>query len=85
MRKQIFFLLVCSVLLAAMSLPSSGYAQAKRTAGAVIRLQDFKIVGRIQKPQAFYVLHRAPLNYESLEVKESFVKKVIQAVKKNPF
>lgn len=84
MRKTTFLFLVLALCLSSI-LPSSSYAQARRTTGAVIRLQDFKIVGRIQKPQAFYVLHRAPLNYESLEVKESFVKKVIQAVRKNPF
>lgn len=60
-------------------------AHAQRKRGTVIRLSDFKIVGRIQKPQAFYVLHRAPLNYKSLNFKESFVKKVINAVKKSPF
>ncbi len=58
---------------------------AKKTRGAVIRLNDFKIVGRIQKPQAFYVLSRSPLNYKSLKFKEDFVKKVIESVKKAPF
>lgn len=60
------------------------HAQSQKR-GTVIRLKDFTIVGRIQKPQAFYVLSRAPLNYKSFQFKESFVKKVIQAVKQPPF
>lgn len=71
------------LLAGVLAFPPEASAQKKR--GAVIRLKDFKIVGRIQKPQAFYVLHRAPLNYKSLKFKESFVKKVINAVKKAPF
>ncbi len=66
-------------------LPSS-YAEAKRKPRNVIRIKDaVKIVGKIQKPQAFYVLHRAPLNYQGLQLKANFLKKVIQAVKKAPF
>lgn len=70
------------LMIAGLMFPYKASAQKR---GTVIRLSDFKIVGRIQKPQAFYVLHRAPLNYKSLNFKESFVKKVINEVKKSPF
>ena len=71
----VFFLLVFPL--------SNTHARKRRN---VIRIKDVvKIVGKIQKPQAFYVLHRAPLNYKSLALKENFLKKVIQAVKKAPF
>lgn len=62
------------------------YAEAQKKRRNVIRIKDaVKIVGKIQKPQAFYVLHRAPLNYQGLQLKANFLKKVIQAVKKAPF
>ena len=88
MKKQLGRLLalaLCSLLtMGIMSFTSNADAQ-RRGGDKVIRLKDVKIVGRIQKPEAFYVLHRAPLNYKSLQIKESFVKKVINAVKKSPF
>jgi hypothetical protein len=83
--------MTCRLLLAALclsvfaALPSNAEAQRAGSRGRVIRLTDVKIVGRIQKPQAFYVLNRAPLNYEGFQQKESFVNKVINAVKKAPF
>lgn len=78
--------LLLSATLSFMLLPASSRVCAqKRGGGRVIRISDVKIVGRIQKPQAFYVLNRAPLNYEGFKRKESFVKKVINAVKKTPF
>lgn len=51
----------------------------------VIRITETKIEGRIQKPQAFYILQRSNLNFEGLELKNSFVPKIIQSVEKAPF
>jgi len=43
------------------------------------------IEGRIQKPEAFYILQRSNLNYESLELKRSFIPNILESVKKEPF
>ena len=51
----------------------------------VIRLSETTIEGRIQKPQAFYILQRSNLNFEGLELKNSFVPKIIESVEKAPF
>lgn len=51
----------------------------------VIRLGEFRIEGTIQKPQAFYILQRSNLNFEGLELKNSFVPKIIQSVDQPPF
>lgn len=51
----------------------------------VIRLEAIKVEGRIQKPQAFYILQRSNLNFEGLELKQSFIPKIIQSVEKAPF
>jgi hypothetical protein len=51
----------------------------------VIRLEAIKVEGRIQKPQAFYILQRSNLNFEGLELKQSFIPKIIESAKKPPF
>lgn len=66
----------------------SAYAQSaaqKKSPGRVIKLGDFKIEGQIQKPQAFYILQRSNLNFEGLELKNSFVPKIIKSVEQAPF
>jgi len=51
----------------------------------VIRLDAITVEGRIQKPQAFYILQRSNLNFEDLNRTESFVPKVVKSVEKDPF
>jgi hypothetical protein len=51
----------------------------------VIRLEELKVEGRIQKPQAFYLLQRSNLNFEELNRAESFLPKVNKSVEKAPF
>jgi hypothetical protein len=51
----------------------------------VIRLGEFRIEGTIQKPQAFYILQRSNLNFEGLELKNSFVPKIVKSVEQAPF
>ena len=75
---------------AALSLPlfaSDANAQRRRRGkrAKVIRLGEFRIEGTIQKPQAFYILQRSNLNFEGLELKNSFVPKIIQSVDQPPF
>ncbi len=82
------------MLASAMILPASlAFAQqpeqtGRATAGGgrkIIRLGEFKIEGQIQKPQAFYILQRSNLNFEGLELKNSFVPKIIKSVEQAPF
>ncbi len=51
----------------------------------VIRLDALKVEGRIQKPQAFYILQRSNLNYDGLEQKENFLPQIHKAVDDKPF
>ena len=51
----------------------------------VIRLEAIKVEGRIQKPQAFYVLQRSSLNFEGLELKQSFIPKIFKSIEEQPF
>ena len=63
-------------------LGAAGGAWAQRK---VIRLEAIKVEGRIQKPQAFYILQRSNLNFEGLELKQSFIPKIIKSVEDKPF
>ena len=51
----------------------------------ILRLEEMKVEGRIQKPQAMFLMPRANLNYGELDRSEPFLPKVIQAVQKAPF
>ena len=60
-------------------------ALAQSSGRRVIRLEAIKVEGRIQKPQAFYILQRSNLNFEGLELRQSFIPKIIESVNKEPF
>lgn len=77
LRVAVYFLTLLVVFLG--FVPSLG-AQRK-----VIRLEAIKVEGRIQKPQAFYILQRSNLNFEGLELKQSFIPKIIRSVEERPF
>jgi hypothetical protein len=51
----------------------------------VIRLEAITVEGRIQKPQAFYILQRSHLDFDEFHKPESFTPKVVQSVEKEPF
>jgi hypothetical protein len=51
----------------------------------VIKLEAITIEGRIQKPQAFYILQRSTLNFDELNRAESFLNKVLKSVERDPF
>jgi hypothetical protein len=60
-------------------------APAKSGRKKVIRLDAITVEGRIQKPQAFYILQRSQLNFEELNRTDSFLPKVVKSVEKDPF
>ncbi|MBI3179912.1 MAG: hypothetical protein HYZ27_09645 [Deltaproteobacteria bacterium] len=74
--------LVALIIGALAGAPGSLGAQTKKK---VIRLEAIKVEGRIQKPQAFYILQRSNLNFEGLNLRQSFLPKIVQSVEKEPF
>jgi hypothetical protein len=67
---------------------TSGHAQDKKSrqrAPKVIELEEIKIEGRVQKPNAFYILNRSNIGYEVMELRTSFVQEVMHAVRREPF
>jgi hypothetical protein len=51
----------------------------------ILRLEEMKVEGRIQKPQAMFLMPRANLNYGELDRSEPFLPKIVQDLQKAPF
>jgi len=68
---------------------SGAEAQARggRAARAprVIQLDEIRIEGRVQKPNAFYILNRSSIGYEVLDLRTSFTREVVRTVQDEPF
>lgn len=52
--------------------------------GAVLEMDAFEIEGRIQKPEAFYILPRSKLDLEGLEREQSFLPRIQKSLEKEP-
>lgn len=80
MSRFLSFIVVATAL-------SSGTALAQRARGAprVIQLDEIRIEGRVQKPNAFYILNRSSIGYEILDLRESFTREILRSVQNEPF
>ena len=58
---------------------------ARKRQPRVIQLEEIVIEGRVQKPNAFYILNRSNLGYEVLELRTSFLREIVRSVQKEPF
>ena len=61
--------------------------KAKKLGGrkGVLRFEGEVIEGKIQKPEAFYLLQRTSLSFEGLQLTTDLVPKIIRSLKKPPF
>lgn len=51
----------------------------------VIQLEEIRIEGRVQKPNAFYILNRSNLGYEVMDLRTSFLRSLVDTVQREPF
>ena len=51
----------------------------------VIQLEEVRIEGRVQKPNAFYILNRSTLGYEVMDLRTSFVREIVRSVQGEAF
>jgi len=68
--------------------PSDADAQARGRQARqprVIQLDEIRIEGRVQKPNAFYILNRSSIGYEVLDLRTSFTREVVRSVQREPF
>jgi len=84
MLNQLIVLVLTGLLLVPASMAMAQKKDARRAA-RVIRIDTVKVEGRIQKPEAFYILQRSELSFEGLEPKKSFLPLIIKSVEKAPF
>jgi len=76
---------VCGTLLAVLPVARGARAQEQGKPRKVLKLDVITVEGRIQKPQAFYILQRSNLNFGELEKSETFLPKIVQSVNQQPF
>ena len=76
-------LLTLTLLFATLATAQDAASPAKKK--KVIRLDAITVEGRIQKPQAFYILQRSTLNFDELNRAETFVPKVEKSVERDAF
>jgi hypothetical protein len=62
--------------------------KVERGAGGrkVYRITEaMQIEGKIQKPEAFYVLQKSSINYDWQDLKQDFIPKIVESVSQAPF
>lgn len=64
---------------------ASAQASHAPRAPHVITLDEFRIEGRVQRPNAFYILNRSSIGYQVLDLRTSFVREIIRSVRGEPF
>ena len=78
-------IVLLALFLVATSMGTALAQGAKKRQPRIIQLEEIVIEGRVQKPNAFYILNRSNLGYEVLELRTSFLRKVVRSVQKEPF
>ena len=81
--------LSASVLAAAEDAPAAApKVKVERSASGqkIFRITEGIVVeGKIQKPNAFYVLQRSSMDYDWESLKQDFLPKILEATGKHPF
>lgn len=81
-RFEVLFVAVALAFLAR----ETAHAQSKpKRAPKVIQLEEIKIEGRVQKPNAFYILNRSNLGYEVMDLRTSFIRDIVRSVQSDTF
>lgn len=80
-----FFLGVVALGVAS-SAPTVSAQPPRGTQPPVIDLgEEFRIEGRVQKPEAFYFLRRTPFGYVIRSLDQDFLDEVVRSVERAPF
>ncbi|MCA9562919.1 MAG: hypothetical protein KC561_05490 [Myxococcales bacterium] len=74
-------ILLCVVVLVTLLIAPASFAQGNR----IITLGEEVVEGRLEKPEAFYILQPTNLNYEQAELEESFIPELLRTVEEAPF
>lgn len=81
--------IVLTLILGVTALVGAGPALAqeapRKGPPKVIELEEMVIEGKVAKPQVFYVLGRSRIDYEGIKLERSFVQRIVQSARQNPF
>jgi hypothetical protein len=80
-----FFAILVGLFMFASSAQAQAQNKPAKRAPKVIQLEEIKIEGRVQKPNAFYILNRSNLGYQVLDLRTSFLRDIVRAVQSEPF
>jgi len=70
----------------ALAAPTARAQNNRRGGPRVIQLDEIRIEGRVQKPNAFYILNRSNLGYEVEDLRANFmVRNVLDSVSRDEF
>ncbi|TXC75704.1 hypothetical protein FRC91_09370 [Bradymonadales bacterium TMQ1] len=77
-------ILIGSMVLAGVivTIATPGKASAQQ---AIFEFDEIVVEGRIQKPEAFYIIQAANLSYEPVDPKPSFLPELLESVEEEPF
>lgn len=68
------------LIMVAAILVAPGQASAKK----LVISEAIEITGKIQRPQAMYILQRSKLNLKSLQLRRSLIPKLLESMRKPP-
>lgn len=74
-----------AIAMSGLALASAEAQQKPKRAPKVIQLEEIKIEGRVQKPNAFYILNRSNLGYEVMDLRTSFIRDIVRSVQTDTF
>ena len=84
MRSKLSWVFVLALFTSAGAATAHAQSKPKR-APKVIQLEEIKIEGRVQKPNAFYILNRSNLGYEVMDLRTSFIRDIVRSVQTDTF
>ena len=85
LRLAAALLLLSAPCVAAAQAADDKPASKKARQAGVITIDALVVEGRIQKPEAFYILQPTNLNYEAAELEDSFLPELYRTVRHEPF
>ena len=59
-------------------------APSQASAKKLVISEAFEITGKIQRPQAMYILQRSKLNLKGLQLRRSLIPKLLESMRKPP-
>ena len=77
--------LITNTLLTLLCLSFALGAAAQDRGNRILVLEEEIVEGRIEKPEAFYILQPTNLNYEHADLQESFIPELLRTVQEEPF